>query len=231
MTPSKLNPDAEEKWTSGIAAEIDFWKRWLADLGPGHFRLNPDYPLQPFVTENLTGEARDRQTVDLLEVGSGPLCGLGKRWGDKTLNITAVDPLADAYAALLDDVGIAPAIPVVAGKGEDLLHIFGDQPRFDFAYCANALDHALDPALIIGNMLTLLRPGASLIFSVYQNEGLNSGYHGLHQWNFDVFQERIVLWNQWGISFLEEFIQPHKYTFVAKPYQDRQHFTVHVVRE
>ena len=220
----------EDKWMSGIEAELDFWRRFLTNLKPDYFRLNPNMQLQPFVTSTLTSETSQKDSLDILELGSGPLCGIGKKWGDKKLNLVAVDPLGEEYTKLLDEAGIKPLVPLTKGKGEDLLKIFGDQPLFDYIHCANALDHSLDPALIIENMLALARQGATVNFSVYQNEGKHNNYNGLHQWNFDIFHEKIVIWNNDSIYFLEEVTGENVYTISTSPYEVRVNISVDIVK-
>lgn len=222
---------SEQKWLSGIQSELDFWRRFLSDLKADYYRMNPNTQLQPFITNTLTPEASQKGSLDILELGCGPLCGIGKKWGDKKLNLIAVDPLGEQYTELLDELGIKPLVPLTKGKGEDLLKIFGDQPLFDYVHCANALDHSLDPALIIQNMLCLARLGSTVNFSVYQNEGKHNNYHGLHQWNFDIFQDKVVIWNNGSIYFLDEVIGDNEYTISTRPYEDRFNISVDIVKK
>jgi len=217
-------------WESGIDAEVDFWRRWLRDLDPSHFRLSKTLGLQSFVVEKIPDAVRDKGSVDILELGSGPLCGIGKVWGDVNLNIRAVDPLADHYTRLLGEVGIEPIVPLTAGKGEDLLEIFGDTPQFDFIYCANALDHSLDPALIIKNMLRLTRDGCTTHFTVHQNEAEFNSYQGLHQWNFDTYQDRIIVWNRDLIYFLDEILDGQAYEIGEHELQGRVELAVAITK-
>jgi 2-polyprenyl-3-methyl-5-hydroxy-6-metoxy-1,4-benzoquinol methylase len=78
--------------------------------------------------------------------------------------------------------------------GEELLEHFGSR-RFDIAYATNALDHSADPVAIISNMVALVRPGGAVLLRHKRNEGQSARYGGLHQWNFDVAEDRLVLWN------------------------------------
>jgi hypothetical protein len=69
-------------------------------------RFDPDQPLQDWITEKLS--ASQGATVSILDVGAGPATLLGKRWKGRTVQITAVDPLADDYNHLLDALGLTP---------------------------------------------------------------------------------------------------------------------------
>jgi SAM-dependent methyltransferase len=110
------------------------------------------------------------------------------------VTIVAVDPLADEYDRLLEDAGLEPPVRTICVAGEDLLEHF-DRGTFDIAYATNALDHSADPLGIISNMVALVRPGGIVLLRHKRNEGESAHYGGLHQWNFDVDDGRLVLWN------------------------------------
>jgi SAM-dependent methyltransferase len=133
-------------------------------------------------------------TISILDVGAGPLTRLGYRFPGKTLEVVAVDPLAGEYDRLLREAGLVPPVRTIAVAGEELLEHFGSR-RFDIAYATNALDHSADPLAIIENMVTLVRPGGAVLLRHKRNEGQSAGYGGLHQWNFDVVGDRLVVWN------------------------------------
>jgi len=187
-------------WRSRAKSEVDFWAGWL-NGAPGTeqwaadrlLRLDPEAEIRdPLVREEL-----DRQgggTISILDVGAGPLTRLGYRYPGKTLEIVAVDPLAGEYDRLLREAGLEPPVRTIAVAGERLLEHFGSR-RFDVAYATNALDHSADPLAIISNMVTLVRPGGAVLLRHKRNEGQSARYGGLHQWNFDVVDDRLVVWN------------------------------------
>jgi hypothetical protein len=44
-------------------------------------------------------------------------------------------------------------------------------------------------------MVRLAKPGGYVLLNHAQNEALNEGYTGLHQWNFSEKAGRFVIWN------------------------------------
>jgi SAM-dependent methyltransferase len=140
-------------------------------------------------------ERNPAEEVSILDVGAGPLTWLGYRYPGKRLTIVPVDPLADEYDLLLRAAGLEPPIRTIRVAGEDLLERFGPE-SFDIAYATNALDHSADPLAIISNMVTVVRPGGTVILRHKRNEGQSARYSGLHQWNFDAVDDNLLLWNE-----------------------------------
>jgi len=139
-------------------------------------------------------EQNPADKISILDVGAGPLTGLGFSYPGKTLTIVPVDPLADEYDQLLRDAGLDPPIRTIRVSGESLLEHFG--PRtFDIAYASNSLDHSADPLTIISNMVAVVRAEGVVLLRHKRNEGESAGYGGLHQWNFDVADDSLHLWN------------------------------------
>jgi SAM-dependent methyltransferase len=187
-------------WRSRTKSEVEFWAGWL-NGAPGTeqwaadrlLRLDPETEIRdPLVRKEL--ERLGADTISILDVGAGPLTRLGYRYPGKTLEIVAVDPLAGEYDRLLREAGLEPPVRTIAVAGERLLEHFGSR-RFDVAYATNALDHSADPLAIISNMVTLVRPGGAVLLRHKRNEGQSARYGGLHQWNFDVVDDRLVVWN------------------------------------
>jgi SAM-dependent methyltransferase len=187
-------------WRARKHSEVDFWADWLVGA-PGteqwatdrEERLNADTEIRdPVVRAEL--ERNPAREISILDVGAGPVTWLGFRYPEKTLTIVPVDPLADEYDRLLRDAGLDPPIRTIKVAGEELLAHFG--PRsFDIAYATNALDHSADPFSIISNMVAVVRSGGVVILRHKRNEGEQARYGGLHQWNFDVVDDRLVLWS------------------------------------
>jgi SAM-dependent methyltransferase len=187
-------------WRTRTQSEVDFWAGWLVGA-PGteqwtsdrKSRLDPDSEIRdPLVRAEL--ERTPAKEISILDVGAGPLTILGYRYPGKTLTIVPVDPLADHYERLLRDARLEPPIRTIAVAGEALLEHFGSH-RFDIAYATNSLDHSADPFTIISNMVSVVRPGGVVLLRHKRNEGESARYGGLHQWNFDVVDGRLVVWN------------------------------------
>jgi SAM-dependent methyltransferase len=188
-------------WRRRLRTEVDFWADWLVGA-PGTeqwaedrlARLDPATEVRdPVVRAEL--ERIPAEEMSILDVGAGPVTSLGFRYPGKRLTIVAVDPLADDYDRLLHDAGLEPPVRTVRVAGEELLGHFGSR-RFDIAYACNSLDHSADPFAIVSAMVELVRPRGVVLLRHKRNEGESARYGGLHQWNFDVVEDRLLLWNE-----------------------------------
>ena len=187
-------------WRTRKSSEVDFWAGWLVGA-PGteqwasdrEARLNPNTEIRdPIVRAEL--ERSPAEEISIVDVGAGPVTNLGFRYPGRTLTIVAVDPLADEYDRLLRDADLDPPIRTINVAGEALLDHFGSR-RFDIAYANNSLDHSADPFTIISNMAAVVRAGGIVLLRHKRNEGESALYGGLHQWNFDVLDDSLVVWN------------------------------------
>jgi SAM-dependent methyltransferase len=187
-------------WRTRQRSEVDFWAGWLVGA-PGteewtsdrDSRLDPETEIRdPLVRAEL--DRNPAEQISILDVGAGPLTALGFRYPGKSLTIVPVDPLADEYDRLLRDAELDPPIRTLGVAGEDLLLHFGSD-RFDIAYAVNSLDHSADPFTIIFNMVAVVRPGGAVLLRHKRNEGESARYGGMHQWNFDVVDDSLLLWN------------------------------------
>jgi len=183
----------------GVAHELEFWERWFATRGylwPDDYarRLDPDAVLEErLIADRLVEVGGD--PVSILDVGAGPLTFLGKRFPGRSLRITPVDALAERYDRLLEQYGVEPPVRTLLCAGEKLDAKFPAN-SFDIAYARNSLDHSYDPLAIIRNMVAVVKPGGFVITRHVRAEGEHQTYSGFHQWNFDVEDGRLVLWNK-----------------------------------
>lgn len=132
-------------------------------------------------------------SVKVLDVGAGPASAVPKVHPGRTFEVTALDPMAPQFDALLREFGIEPWVRTVPGTGEDLLHHVAPG-TFDVAHASNSVDHTHDPALVIRNMLLAVKPGGLVLLRHERNEAVNEHYRALHQWNFDIDGLDVVLW-------------------------------------
>jgi SAM-dependent methyltransferase len=183
----------------GVEHELEFWERWFATGGylwkdDFERRLDPDALLEErLIVERLPEVPAD--PVAILDVGAGPLTFLGKRYPGRSLRITPVDALADEYDRLLREFELEPPVRTLLCSGEELLTKFAPE-TFDIAYARNSLDHSYDPLAIIRNMISVVKPGGFVITRHVRTEGEHQTYSGFHQWNFDIEDGRLVLWNK-----------------------------------
>jgi SAM-dependent methyltransferase len=184
--------EPERVWEKGLSAEVDWWEEVL----PSHVDwleewADPEAPMEdPRVTTLIDRIPKD--TISLIDVGSGPLTALGKTYPGKTLNITATDPLAPEYVRIMREAGIEPPVAPIACRGEDLLERFRPG-TFDIAFAQNALDHCADPVLVIMNMVHLVKKAGFVVLRHNRREARRTCYQGLHQWNFDVEHREFVI--------------------------------------
>lgn len=187
-------------WAAGIPHEVRFWDAWLASRGlqwPEDYarRLDPEAPLEPRAAALGAGLAREGR-LRVLDVGAGPVTILGYRLPGVAVSLTATDPLAPHYDAVLDRHGAAPPVRTRFAPAEDL-RLFLPANGFDLVHCRNALDHSFDPLRGIGQMLACARVGGAVLLSHFEDEAEREGYAGLHQWNFTVRDGgRFVIWNR-----------------------------------
>jgi SAM-dependent methyltransferase len=168
-------------WNEHKQEELSFWEWWLLHKGDsGHMaedyaqRVDARAPLQDIVSRRLTGPAH------ILDVGTGPLTWLGKQTAFP-IAITAVDPLADEYNALLHKYNVMPLVRTKPVAGERLAFEFPHN-HFDVVFARNALDHAVFPAYIIDQMLAVCKPGGWVGMEHCFAEGTRRGT-GLHTWD------------------------------------------------
>lgn len=184
----------------GLQFETDFWDDYFRTRGgrwPEDYRrrLDPKSPVEamhrPFI-ERLAGTR-----IRILDVGAGPLTVLGKVFPGKELEITAVDPLASRYDALMAKHGVQPPVRTIAGSGEALVAQFGEN-TFDFVYAQNCIDHAEDPVAAMRQMVLVAKPGCDAVLYHAPNEAETQEYTGLHQWNFTLEEGRFVVTGKHG---------------------------------
>ncbi|GEM_PF-727315 len=177
----------KRKWQSAIPDEVAFWNQYISTRGGGRwekeleFRLRPDTDLQSYVTQGV--EIPSGGTLRLLDVGAGPISFLGKRWAGRTVELTAVDPLAEHYHEILDRCGVKPPVPTELAAGETLTSRFALN-HFDVVHARNCIDHSLDAPQAVDQMLGITKPGGWVMLEHGICESNANNQSGLHGWNF-----------------------------------------------
>ena len=179
------------KWKVGMRDEVSFWNGHMAKhyrpdssgayVGEALFRLDKNAPLQQQFVDLVAHCPAD--PIRILDVGSGPFSCLGKTIPGRTVELTAVDPLADTYAELHRKHKITPAVVPQRCDGEQLSALFAPN-TFDLAHANNCLDHSYDPVKAIQEMFALVKPGCCVYLRHEVNVAENADYVGMHQWNF-----------------------------------------------
>jgi len=183
-------------WEEGLPEELKFWNHALKDGGRNWVRseyverMDPQFELQPELRALMDVPAGG--VVRILDVGCGPLTRIGKVWPGRTLEIVPVDPLGAEYRDLLQRLGLVPPVWPQVGHGEKLTEIFPSN-SFDLAYASNSLDHSYAPLLAIQQMFAVVKPGCVVYLWHFAHVGVQEGYGGLHQWNFDIVEGDLIL--------------------------------------
>ncbi len=178
-----LPHDHKYRWESNVGSEIQFWDNFFKTEGlkwPHRYlnMIDPDLPLQERVVELLPPKEKYR----ILDVGAGPLTCLGKQYKGRSVEIVAIDPLADEYNKLLVKYNIHTLVKTINCAGEKLTSMFPPN-SFDLVYAHNSIDHAIDPELVLKQMISVVKRGHYILLEHFPNEGSNEEYFGLHQWN------------------------------------------------
>ena len=201
MQERNVNP-IYTQWLAGLDEEILFWAKWISTGGsqwPQEFQTR----MQQIFIEDSKEVDRSfvqkisqmpSQDIKILDVGSGPLTVIG-RHKEKNLQVTACDPLADAYNDLMEKYGVEPPVRPVFADCENL-SLFFEHNYFDVVYCRNALDHSYNPLQGILQMSQVVKPGGMIYLIHAKNEAVNESYRGLHQWNFCEENGDMIVWNQ-----------------------------------
>jgi SAM-dependent methyltransferase len=167
--------------------EINWWKEiltpgnrvaWMEDAIHPEKRIKQMPPkLLDFISE-----LKLQCIPKVLDVGSGPLSPLA--WGvdQKLIEVTAIDPLAEIYIEILDQLNIDYPVRPIHGVGEKVAEMF-EKEYFDVVYTRNAIDHSDSPSLCVKNMATVLKKDGILYIEGFKNEGIRNNYQGLHHWN------------------------------------------------
>jgi SAM-dependent methyltransferase len=84
-------------------------------------------------------------------------------------------------------------VPSIFAPAEEL-SAFLPPDSFDIVHCRNALDHSFDPLRGVIEMLRLVRIGGVVVLYHNPNEAQSEDYSGFHQYNFDVQDDRFIIW-------------------------------------
>ena len=192
----------DTSYDAGLENEAVFWRQALADGGkrwsPEAFRqrMDPKFAFPDHLQELVAASpAAHRDPIRVLDVGAGPLTAVGFHWPGRTVALSAVDPLADVFDTILDELRLEPPVRTRKAAGEDLLSSF-PADSFDIVVCSNALDHSRDPLQCVRQMFAVTQPGGWVFLWHYRNEAEEEGYAGLHQWNLDEAAGDMILWNR-----------------------------------
>lgn len=177
-------------------SELFFWDRWLARRSSDpslRDRLKANRPVAKRFWPAV--DAAPNDPVRILEVGSGPIPAMGTSHPTRRIEVVATDFLAKQYERLLKRYGMTPPVRAVYADMEQLSQHFGSN-AFDLVYASNCVDHTEDALRAILEMVAVLRPGGRVIMDHMVDEGAQQDYAGLHRWNMNASDGRLLLWNE-----------------------------------
>ena len=163
-------------WEEGKKGEIKFWREWFARKGAAYQKDRRLSGLFDFMIG-------DKKEVRIANLGAGAINLIGNRRRDIEVTVIASDILADEYKKIREELNINCPIPI---EKQDITSLAYNDNEFDIVYCANALDHSLDPYVALQEMVDVCKPGGWIYLQHQAHEGRRLGYNGMHQWNIDI---------------------------------------------
>lgn len=196
-------------WGDGIVNELIFWNEKIlqySKLENGTLLWNNNEYAE-FIYEDIL-DANDTSKITILDVGSGPRSKYGTKIKGEFVNFMHIDPLAFFYNELIKKHGLDAVNPTIYGVAE-YLSFFIPENTADIIVIDNALDHSFDPVKGIGEALKVLKVNGMLTMIHNSNEGFRNGYSGFHQWNIDIHNNQVVIWNEENKININELLKDY----------------------
>ena len=194
---SVLEAAPENARADGMVHELEWWRGHVRnpEFVAKWFGPHPNPDLQMEVELFLKGLAGGCHTPDapleVLDLGSGPVSILSNNF-ERNVKLTAADPLAESYRTILEHPRLPHLCLPVFAEGEKLAKQFGPR-RFDACHIRNAIDHSVNPILVIYSMLSCIKPGGHLLMHGFEDEANAVGGVGLHRWNVRYNDEGLLI--------------------------------------
>lgn len=176
--------------------EISFWDNqiqnsiyWFVQKGSG-VRLDKTLKREIVKITSL----RKMHTLNIVDIGCGPISTVGTVDDRFRINLLGVDPLTNVYSKILDQHFISRPHSAINMECEKIDKI-GDS-IFDVVFSRNALDHSESPDLILQHSKTVCKDGGLIHIRMYENEAIRNKYSGLHQWNAKVLNNDILMFSE-----------------------------------
>ncbi len=141
--------EREKRWRSAQIREDAFWQRDRVIESQMDRVVSRYGPVVERLSENLDPDSR------ILDVGCGPTCTARLFTRGQKIYL---DPLLDSYVKTYGD-----RFP----QGDKIRAVAENMPlrdnSFDLVICVNALDHMIDPVVVLKEMGRVLREGGILV--------------------------------------------------------------------
>lgn len=181
-----------------LVREELFWRYWVITRG-----TRSAMPLDPLLAENLPFpehlqeyvESLGKNSVRVLDVGSGPITHIGRTHPTLKIEVVPTDFLADRYNRIFASHKITPPVKTIFADAENLRSQFPEN-SFDLVVANNSLDHCASPVKAVEEMICVASSGSTVFLRHRENEAVRAKYQGLHQWNFSQKNGHPTLWNK-----------------------------------
>lgn len=187
-----------------MSSEIFFWEHSYyknhcsSKRPPWWSSRNPTYTYPLEMTSSLESLHEEfGESLELIDVGSGPISMLINKLDINRYTITTVDPLANTYNYLNSKYNIPYTIKCIEGTGENLDELFPTK-KFHLAFSQNSIDHSEDPMKYIKNLRNVLKPNGIMYLSGSIREGTAESWIGLHQHDLFIEGEDLCWMNRFN---------------------------------
>lgn len=195
MTPAER--ESFKKWLKGIPYEVSFWNSYyghkpsLRDLDSwGDY--GKECNLENFDIKSFAATCGPKPLF--IDLGCALSYTFGTHLDGYDVTIDRVDPLAAFYNRILERH--APERPRIKFGMLECASAFYDRGSVDLIQVRNALDHSANPMQGVEECLRCLRVGGVLYLNHHRNEANRENYRGFHQYNIDVENGCLIIWNR-----------------------------------
>ncbi len=177
----ELFGDHQTLWDGGVDEEKKFWNKWT-----DHNWVKDIRNIKPLMNDLVDPWTK---STEVLDVASGAISMFGRLCNGVVFKIVQADALESWFSTKFTDrPNEAHQV-----KGEDLKKYFGNR-KFDAVVSSNGIDHSADPKTVLENMAAVSK--GPIYLEHYRNCAVLNHWGGLHQWNFDIREGRVVIWSQ-----------------------------------
>lgn len=187
-----------ERWLLGIPCETSFWsnvflcksdREWCVKNAKSEIHLH-NFDVQSFLRKL---ESQDEGCI-VIDLGCGLSYMAGSMMDGKRLNIHFIDPLANFYNDIIKKSKLD--LPKIEFGMMEYISSFYGENKVALIIIQNALDHSEDPIKGIVESIISLEIGGILYLKHYPNEAEKEAYRGFHQYNIDIEDNQLVIWNR-----------------------------------
>lgn len=198
-----------ERWIKGIPCEITFWnnvyihKKWRDWFLHG-YRLGHDINLHNFDAKSFLKNLDSHKKNIVIDLGCGLSYMTGNMIDGTPIDIQYVDPLADYYNDIIKRTKVKA--PLIKFGMMEYISSFYNKDEVALIIIQNALDHSENPIKGIIESLRCLRIGGILYLKHYPNEAEKESYRGFHQFNIDIDNGKMIIWNKTEKYVLDDIV-------------------------